>query len=48
MVQLLHADLIGLGSWPGIIAFIGGIATRIWISAQKDEQFDEGDDGAKI
>lgn len=48
VVQLIHIDLIGLGSWPGILAFIGGIATRIWISAQKDEDFDEGDDGAKI
>ena len=48
VVQLLNFDLIGLGSWPGIIAFLGGISTRIWSSAQRDEDFDEGDDGAKI
>jgi len=48
VVELLNFDLIGLGSWPGIFAFIGGVATRIWSSAQRDEDFDEGDDGAKI
>ncbi|CAB4529660.1 unannotated protein [freshwater metagenome] len=48
IVQLLDFDPIGLGSWPGILAFIGGIAMRIWSSAQRDEDVDEGDDGAKI
>ncbi len=46
--QIFHFDLIGLGSWPGILGFLGGIATYIWKTAKDDEELDEGDDGAVI
>ncbi len=46
--QIFHFDLLGLGSWPGIISFLAGIATYIWNTAKDDEEVDEGDDGAVI
>lgn len=46
--QLLHLDFLGLGSWPGILSFLGGIATLIWKSARNDDDVDESDDGAVI
>jgi carboxylesterase len=45
---LIGFDPIGLGPWPGIFAFIGGVATWIWKSARKDDEVDPGDDGAIV
>ena len=41
-------DPIGFGPWPGILIFLGGIATLIWRSAKSDEGFGEDEDGAVI
>ena len=35
-------DFLGLGPWPGILGFIGGVATFIWRTAKPNEDFDEG------
>lgn len=35
-------DFIGLGPWPGILGFIGGVATYIWRTARPENNFDEG------
>jgi len=45
---LIGFDPIGLGPWPGILAFIAGVATWIWKSARKDDEVDPGDDGAIV
>ncbi len=44
---VIGIDLLGLGAWPGILTFLGGIATLIWRSAKNDEQVDP-DDGAAL
>jgi len=35
-------DLLGLGPWPGVIGFLGGVATYIWRTARPEDNFDEG------
>ena len=35
-------DFLGVGPWPGILGFVGGIATYIWRTARKDDDFDDG------
>jgi carboxylesterase len=45
---ILGIDPIGLGPWPGIFTFLGGLATLIWRSAKSDDGFGESDDGAVI
>jgi len=45
---LIGFDPIGLGPWPGILAFIAGAVTWIWKSARKDDEVDPGDDGAIV
>jgi len=35
-------DLLGMGPWPGLLAFIGGLSTLIWRSARADDDFGDG------
>ena len=35
-------DLLGMGPWPGLLGFIGGIATYIWRSARPEDDFGDG------
>jgi carboxylesterase len=35
-------DFLGLGPWPGVLGFVGGIATYIWRTARRDDDFDDG------
>ena len=35
-------DLLGMGPWPGVLGFIGGIATYIWRSARPEDDFGDG------
>jgi len=35
-------DLFGMGPWPGVLGFIGGIATYIWKSARPEDDFGDG------
>jgi hypothetical protein len=44
---LIGIDLLGFGPWPGILTFLGGIATLIWRSARSDEEVDP-EDGAAL
>ena len=39
---LTGIDLLGLGPWPGILGFIGGVTTYIWRSARPDNDFGDG------
>ena len=40
---LFNFDPIGLGIWPGVFAFIGGVARLMYLHARP---FDDGEDGA--
>lgn len=35
-------DLLGIGPWPGVLGFIGGVSTYIWRSARADDDFGDG------
>ena len=35
-------DLLGMGPWPGLLAFIGGLSTLIWRSARPEDDFGDG------
>ena len=35
-------DLLGAGPWPGVLGFIGGVATYIWRSARPEDDFGDG------
>ena len=35
-------DLLGMGPWPGLLAFIGGLSTLIWRSARAEDDFGDG------
>lgn len=35
-------DLLGMGPWPGVLGFIGGISTYIWRSARAEDDFGDG------
>jgi hypothetical protein len=35
-------DLLGMGPWPGVLGFIGGISTYIWRSARGEDDFGDG------
>ncbi|MEI6867419.1 MAG: alpha/beta fold hydrolase [Actinomycetes bacterium] len=35
-------DFFGLGPWPGILGFLGGIAIYIWRTARPEDEFDDG------
>lgn len=39
---LTGIDLLGLGPWPGILGFIGGVTTYIWRSARPENDFGDG------
>ena len=39
---LFNVDLFGFGPWPGIIAFLTGIAIYIWRTARPHEDFEDG------
>ncbi len=40
--MLTGIDLLGMGPWPGVLGFIGGISTYIWRSARPDDDFSDG------
>ena len=35
-------DVLGMGPWPGVLGFIGGISTYIWRSARAEDDFGDG------
>ena len=35
-------DLLGMGPWPGLLAFIGGLSTLIWRSTRAEDDFGDG------
>jgi hypothetical protein len=35
-------DLLGMGPWPGLLAFIAGLSTLIWKSARAEDDFGDG------
>jgi len=35
-------DLLGMGPWPGLLAFIGGLSTLIWRSTRPEDDFGDG------
>ncbi len=35
-------DLLGIGPWPGVLGFIGGVSTYIWRSARAEDDFGDG------
>lgn len=35
-------DLLGMGPWPGLLGFIGGVATYIWRTARPEDDFGDG------
>ena len=35
-------DPLGMGPWPGVLGFIGGVATYIWRSARAEGDFGDG------
>ena len=35
-------DLLGMGPWPGLLAFIGGLSTLIWHSTRPEDDFGDG------
>jgi carboxylesterase len=35
-------DLLGIGPWPGVLGFIGGVSTYIWRSARADDDYGDG------
>jgi carboxylesterase len=37
-----NIDLLGMGPWPGLLAFIGGLSTLIWRSARAEDDFGDG------
>lgn len=39
---VLHFDFLGLGPWPGIIAFLTGIGIYVWRTARPEDDFDDG------
>jgi len=39
---VFHFDFLGLGPWPGIIAFLAGIGIYVWRTARPEEDFDDG------
>ena len=45
LATALKLDPIGLGAWPGLLLFVGGIARMIYLHARP---FDDGEDGAEL
>ena len=45
LASALHIDPIGLGPWPGLILFAGGLARMLYLHARP---FDDGEDGAEL
>lgn len=43
--NVLHMDPIGLGAWPGLLLFAGGIARMLYLHARP---YDDGEDGAEL
>jgi carboxylesterase len=41
-VMFTGIDLLGMGPWPGVLGFIGGISTYIWKSARPEDDFGDG------
>jgi carboxylesterase len=41
-VILTNIDLLGMGPWPGLLGFIGGISTYIWRTARPEDDFGDG------
>ncbi len=39
---VFHFDFLGLGPWPGIIAFLTGIGIYVWRTARPEDDFDDG------
>ena len=39
---VFHLDFLGLGPWPGIVAFIAGIAIYIWRTARSPDEYGDG------
>ncbi len=37
-----HLDFLGLGPWPGIVAFLSGIAIYIWRTARSPDDYGDG------
>jgi len=35
-------DLLGMGPWPGLLGFIGGVSTYIWRLARAEDDFGDG------
>jgi carboxylesterase len=41
-VILTNIDLLGMGPWPGLLGFIGGVSTYIWRTARAEDDFGDG------
>ena len=45
LATIFGIDPLGLGIWPGLILFVGGVARLIYLHARP---FDDGEDGAEL
>jgi hypothetical protein len=41
-VIFTNIDLLGMGPWPGLLGFIGGVSTYIWRTARAEDDFGDG------
>ena len=41
-VIFTNIDLFGMGPWPGLLGFIGGVSTYIWRTARAEDDFGDG------